>query len=987
MTYEMVGSIIFFMLTVFAVLFTLGKSSQVDAESFPNRGRYYTGLFFWLAASILAVFMSFPGYGEWFVPIVYPLLKISFMGLFLVGLFMLITTVVAFPVHMNHYRRDINGRSDRIALLDNIRQIASQPYPLTELFTLVLRELGSFLVVPKGAIFLVNPSRREMYLVSQIGFDRNELTRMERFPLGQDIISRSAIEQAPFVSGDLSAADSASRKLILAGRDIGMSVAAIPLNSRDRSLGTLVMFSDKPYRFEKRDRMLLNAAAEALAGVVEASRLTRENQKLAGQFDIVKSRLDANRTHLALSIRIDGQMESTKSICRYLAERYGALACRIVRLVKGDLEEITAYAKSTEPETANESYRIAVVDAIMQKKMVILNQEASRQDGSTFVTRSTLLCPLVLWMGGDCALLVEAPGESLNVTEAFMADIESQVALIGINLNINGLREAEKRNRISVASLLNILKIKHDVSEPATFKHFLEEVRRIMPTVATAFIFIRDQKNGYRLLDSGHDDESAIKDSIFLPGEGPVGKAAATGEILEYISQEKVEKAWEDLEPINQDFFSRLYGEQGIPDYQINIPIKIFEDVVAVISLFGQDRAGHADMREKGILLLAVQLLSIKLSMSRMHQGMYDVLPGDSLRNTGHILNHLNNDLATILGRGQLLARQADINGRTRYTTDEIIKAAESAADAIKRLQESIVSSEKPAPLKLGVLDSLQSYLDRRRVTGNLYMFEDNRPVMLQMERPEKIPFVPRGEDFNLFLETTLKKFVTLLQEGEEVLFKTELRDDKCYISLVRGNREHHRNFDPTIYDFGDPDVIPRELADESILPILAENKAEVSFDRFGRRPTYLSFRFDCPPPAGQRMAPGPESPDVAGLKILAIDDQQMILDLLTGICASLGLKLTAMQDPEKALAAFKAEPFDIVMVDLAMGDSSGWDIARELKAHAPGIPVILMTGWGIDISAEDIERAGVDFTLVKPFKIEQLTEVINKARLKNIIS
>jgi len=121
-----------------------------------------------------------------------------------------------------------------------------------------------------------------------------------------------------------------------------------------------------------------------------------------------------------------------------------------------------------------------------------------------------------------------------------------------------------------------------------------------------------------------------------------------------------------------------------------------------------------------------------------------------------------------------------------------------------------------------------------------------------------------------------------------------------------------------------------------------------------------------------------------AALRILAIDDQQMILDLLTGICQSLGLRLTAIRDPREGIRLFKENAHDIVMVDLAMGDVSGWDVSREVKKHSPQTPVILMTGWGINLDAAEAGKSGVDFTLAKPFKIEQLTDVISRARLKH---
>jgi CheY-like chemotaxis protein len=277
-------------------------------------------------------------------------------------------------------------------------------------------------------------------------------------------------------------------------------------------------------------------------------------------------------------------------------------------------------------------------------------------------------------------------------------------------------------------------------------------------------------------------------------------------------------------------------------------------------------------------------------------------------------------------------------------------------------------------------------FLNSHHVTGDLYMFENNRTVILRKELDSDSPFIPRDKNLFPFLENVLKLFVTLQEEGDEVLLKSQVRDKYFYLSLVRGSRDKHRLFDPTSHDFGAPDVLPRDIAGEDAAPALIANKSEVSFDRFGRRPTYLSFRFPYPETSGDKPARKTDA-GVAGMRILAIDEQQMILDLLSGICQSLGLELTSYRDPAPAMELFKQQQFDIVMVDLAVGQVSGWDIARKIKRYSPETPIIMMTGWGMDIEPDRARRGGIDFTLAKPFRIEQLTEVIAQARTKLLSS
>jgi len=256
---------------------------------------------------------------------------------------------------------------------------------------------------------------------------------------------------------------------------------------------------------------------------------------------------------------------------------------------------------------------------------------------------------------------------------------------------------------------------------------------------------------------------------------------------------------------------------------------------------------------------------------------------------------------------------------------------------------------------------------------------------MLQKELVQPCPIEPKNDRLNLLIEAALRQFVTMLDEGDEVLLKSEIRGGHFYLSLVRGARDAHRRFDPTTRDFGDPDVLPRTIISDDLLKVLADDRGEASFDRFGRRPTYLSFRFPVEN-AVQMSSKSEPASTLAGLKILAIDDQQMILDLLSGICQSLGLELAAVRDPSEGLELFKQRPFDMVMVDLAIGRVSGWDIAREIKRLSPETPVIMLTGWGVDI-AQDKADGSIDFALAKPFRIEQLTEIISRAGSRHISS
>ncbi|MEW6672130.1 MAG: GAF domain-containing protein [Thermodesulfobacteriota bacterium] len=114
--------------------------------------------------------------------------------------------------------------------------------------------------------------------------------------------------------------------------------------------------------------------------------------------------------------------------------------------------------------------------------------------------------------------------------------------------------------------------------------------------------------------------------------------------------------------------------------------------------------------------------------------------------------------------------------------------------------------------------------------------------------------------------------------------------------------------------------------------------------------------------------------------RILVVDDEPDNLDFLSELLERLGHHVATATNGEAALAKFKTEgPWDMVFTDLGMPGISGWDLVRELKALNPGLPTILITGWGFQLQEEETKAKKVDYVLSKPVKIKDVTQMINR--------
>jgi len=117
-------------------------------------------------------------------------------------------------------------------------------------------------------------------------------------------------------------------------------------------------------------------------------------------------------------------------------------------------------------------------------------------------------------------------------------------------------------------------------------------------------------------------------------------------------------------------------------------------------------------------------------------------------------------------------------------------------------------------------------------------------------------------------------------------------------------------------------------------------------------------------------------------LRVLAIDDQKMILDLLSSMLSTLGHSTDVALSGQEGLEKFRHNSFDLVITDLGMPDVSGFEVSRQIKELKPEVPVVMITGWGANFEEEELKKNGVDYLLAKPFRLEQLTETIERILL-----
>jgi len=120
----------------------------------------------------------------------------------------------------------------------------------------------------------------------------------------------------------------------------------------------------------------------------------------------------------------------------------------------------------------------------------------------------------------------------------------------------------------------------------------------------------------------------------------------------------------------------------------------------------------------------------------------------------------------------------------------------------------------------------------------------------------------------------------------------------------------------------------------------------------------------------------------MGSLKVLVVDDEESITKITGLMLNSRGFTVDAFNHFDDALGAFLSNPttYDVAILDYSMPEKTGLDLAREIHALNPGLPIILATGHLQTFNLDQSGPANVVEIIRKPFRVDDLVAAINKS-------
>ncbi len=113
-------------------------------------------------------------------------------------------------------------------------------------------------------------------------------------------------------------------------------------------------------------------------------------------------------------------------------------------------------------------------------------------------------------------------------------------------------------------------------------------------------------------------------------------------------------------------------------------------------------------------------------------------------------------------------------------------------------------------------------------------------------------------------------------------------------------------------------------------------------------------------------------------MKVLYIEDNSVSVRLVGRVVRNIGGELTAVGTGAGAINQL-GQPFDVILCDLGLPDMDGVQIIRAIRERLPTVPIVAMTGYGMNTERQACFEAGCNAYLAKPIEPSDLENLLRR--------
>jgi signal transduction histidine kinase/CheY-like chemotaxis protein len=365
------------------------------------------------------------------------------------------------------------------------------------------------------------------------------------------------------------------------------------------------------------------------------------------------------------------------------------------------------------------------------------------------------------------------------------------------------------------------------------------------------------------------------------------------------------------------------------------------------------------------------------------------------------VAHDFNNTLAGILGRAQLLLRTNDPE-KIRKGLNIIVKTAEDGAKTVKRIQD-FARQRRDHGFELVSIDQILA--DASEITRPRWKdCAEVSNVHIHLDLNIQSNALVMGDDSELreVLVNMVFNAVDAMPDGGTLTLATVVEAENVVITVCDSGVGMYPEVRSKIFDpfFTTKGKAGLGLGLAVSFGIIRRHGGTIEVDsHYGNG---SEFRIVLPlarladttltevhvpqlEPAPVLLMKAEDQASEQPQKLLVVDDEDFVRDLLKEILESEGCEIHLASDGHEALEIFEREQFDAVFTDVGMPGMSGWELAQAIRQRNQEIPIAVITGWGEAVGSNEQKAAGVDWVVAKPFTADRIAELVKEIRSQQL--
>jgi PAS domain S-box-containing protein len=383
---------------------------------------------------------------------------------------------------------------------------------------------------------------------------------------------------------------------------------------------------------------------------------------------------------------------------------------------------------------------------------------------------------------------------------------------------------------------------------------------------------------------------------------------------------------------------------------------------------------------------------ALQTAYADLRETQHAVMQQERLRALGQMASGIAHDINNALSPASLyvqslLEREANLSHNARNSLQVVQRAIEDVAETVARMREFYRPRERMTMSAVNLNKCLQQVIELTRVRWSGMPQQHGAVIDMRTELAASLPDIAGAEaEIRDALTNLVLNAVDAMPDGGTLTLRSGLSPSgRVQVEVVDtgiGMSEKARNrcLEPFFTTKGERGT---GLGLAMVYGMAQRHGADLEIDSEPGAGTTMRLIFAGQSASTAKQAAEP-APVVGPLRILLIDDDPLLLKSLQDALEQNGHLITPVDGGQAGIDAFAAaangaQPFALVITDLGMPYIDGRTVAAAIKSVSPTTPVILLTGWGHRLVAEDEVPPYVDRVLSKPPKLAEIRAALSE--------